>query len=701
VRAFAGDLVVRAGDPASSVFALLRGRLRAESESGAVLAELSAGELVGEVTLLAGGRRSASVRVIEDAELLELDATRLREALAGHPTVLNQLAEAARHRLRRSQLARRLPQLLGAIDPDALHEIDRQVSWRTLRGGEVLFRAGDAPDGAYVLVSGRLRVSVVAADGERTVGELAPGETVGELALLTGEPRTATVCAIRDSELAHISDEAFLRLIAGRPTALRQVGRYVVERMRLESDGRRTASRAVKAIAIAPASPGVSLERFTAELVRALGALGRVRWLSARHVDSELGQEGIAHAAPDTPADTRLSHWLGELEAAHEFLLYETDPELTSWTVRALRQADHVLLVADPARTPGPLALVDTQHGADRSLALLHPKHESIFSGTARWLEALDVFAVHHVREQHLLDFARLARLMAGRAVALVLGGGGARGFAHIGVVRAFEELGLPIDLVGGTSMGAIIAGGVAMGLRSGDLLQECQQRFSRIFDPTLPLVALLAGRRVREALEAGFGGREIEDLPIPFFCVSTDLSHARETVHERGPLWRAVRASISLPGVLPPVAQDGSVLVDGGLLNNIPVDVMLRRARGGHVIAVDVSPEEDLAGAEQGSGELSGWRVLWQRLNPFLRDEQAAPHIASVLMRSTVVASLLRSRDRLEEASLYLRIPAADWRLLDFRSIEAIAERGYSAATGPLREWARARSPGARAAAP
>ncbi len=695
VRVFAGELLVRAGDPAASVFALLRGRMQAEGEGGSVLAELGPGSLVGEVTLLAGGHRSADVRALEDSELLEIDAEPLRDALEAHPEALRRLAAEARARLLRSQLVRRLTQLVGSLDPESLARLESEIEWRALGGGECLFRSGDPASGAYVLVSGRLRVSLPEAGGERAIGELVPGEMVGELALLTGEPRTATVTAIRDSELAHVSEATFLRLIASRPTALRQVGRYVVERMRREGGARRAARQQIRALALVPASSRLDLQSFARQLARALGGFGKVRWLSAGHVDAELGRPGIANASGDHPAAIRLTHWLDELEVAHDFLIYQADAEGSAWSERSLRQADHVLLVADSSEPAAPFDHPGGKALADRSLALLHPTQATSYLESARWLDALGVTELHHVRAERSEDFERLARTLTGRALSLVLGGGGARGFAHIGVVRALEELRLPIDLVGGTSMGAIIAGGVAMGLRSAEMLEVCRRLFARIFDPTLPLVALLAGRRIREALESGFGAREIEDLPIPFFCVSTNLSRARETIHARGRLARAVRASISLPGILPPVAAEGDVLVDGGLLNNLPVDVMARRARGGRVIAVDVTPEEDRASFE---GELeesvSGWRLLAQRMNPFLRGPQAVPHIASVLMRSTVVASLSRGREQAESASLYLRIPATDWRLLDFRSIDAIAERGYAETLERLRGWSAALSP-------
>jgi predicted acylesterase/phospholipase RssA len=318
---------------------------------------------------------------------------------------------------------------------------------------------------------------------------------------------------------------------------------------------------------------------------------------------------------------------------------------------------------------------------------LLHPAGVRPH-GTARWLAARSVDRHFHVREGRDDDVARLARLLTGSAIGLVLGGGGARGFAHLGALRALEEAGVPIDFVGGTSIGAIIAAGPALGLDAGEALEMCRRRFSGLFDVTLPLVSLLTGRRISDNLEAVLGGTDIEDLVLPYLCVATNLSRAQAVVHQRGSLFRAVRSSISLPGVLPPVSIDGDLYVDGGLLDNLPIEVMAA-ACGGPVVAIDVSPEEDLRSDLDLLGAVSGWQVLWQRLNPFARPLEV-PYIPSVLMRSVVVGSLVRERERRASglAGLYVKMPVAGFRLLEFGAIEAIAECGYRASAEPVRKW-------------
>jgi CRP-like cAMP-binding protein/predicted acylesterase/phospholipase RssA len=636
LHAPSGELVVREGDPAGTVLALAQGRLQVLSETGTVLTVLEPGALVGEVTLLVGGRRTATVRTLEDASLFEIDAAALRAVLDRSPERLRELSLRARRGLRRSQFARRLAELLGEPDSAALREIEREVEWITLRGGETLFRAGDSGGGAYLLLSGRLRVALPDPAGERVLGELAPGETVGELGLISGEPRSASVTAIRDSEVAKLTDAAFRGILVRHPSALRQVGRYVVERLRAQPD--RSLAAGIRSLALLPGEGIPEPDALAHELAAAFRALGSVRLLSSTSVDAELARSGIAQAAADDPADTRLSQWLGELEATHDFVLYQADSEPSPWRARCLRQADHVLAVADASRLPARAALRDGGDAAERSLLLLRSGEAAAPGTTARWLDALELPRAWQAGARRSEDLSRLARILAGRAAGLVLTGGGTRGFALLGVLRALEELGVPIDLVGGTSMGAVIGAGVARGLRASEVLDTCRRFYAPIFDPMRPSAALLGGPRLREALEADFGELDIEDLPLPYFCVSTHPAPEPDVVRDRGRLRHAVHASLSLPGVLAPPGEERELLLDEGILNHVPAAEMARRARGGRVIAAD--------------------------------------------------ASLIGSRGPLAAETFYLRLPVSTFDPGELRSIEAIAERGYRAAIGPLRAW-------------
>jgi predicted acylesterase/phospholipase RssA len=595
-----------------------------------------------------------------------------------------------------AQLAEHLAGLFAAADPGVLAEIEANAEWISLAGGEILFRRGDPGDAAYIVISGRLRI----VDGAQTLNEVGAGETLGEMALLSGESRSASVRAVRDSLLARLPAAAFNRLVQRHPSVLRRITGHLVDRLRRHNAVPERGQSGARTLAIVPAGAHASIEGFVRQVVAALGAHGPTAHLDRARVDRALGRDGIAECAETETDSVRLVDWLNEHELSHRFVVYEGTPAAARWTERAERQADHVVFVATAGsdcdtsgieryladRAPG-------AHGSRASLVLLRPTGSIPPAGTASVLDRCRPDAHYHVAMDSPADFARLARCLAGAGIGLVLGGGGARGFAHLGVLRALAEAGVPVDWVGGTSIGAIIAALVAQRVSPAAAHALCRRHFRALRDPTLPLVSLLAGRRIRARLHDAFGELAIEDLPLPYLCVSTNLSRAAQAVHCRGPLVRAIRASISLPGILPPVRLETDLHVDGGLVNNLPIDVMAARPEIGAVIAVDVSTDLEMSAPPGFEPELSGWRVLWDRFNP-RAGRARAPTIMSVLTRSSFVASVYWARERrtAELASLYLRVPVADMRLLAFERIDDIAVRGYEATAQPIQEWWTAR---------
>ncbi len=575
------------------------------------------------------------------------------------PGIVAARLDSVQSRLRHSQLATHLAGLFDAADPGALAEIEAEAEWVSLEGGEILFERGDEGDAAYIVISGRMRI----VDGARALNEIGPGETLGEMALLSGEPRGATVLAMRDSLLARLPAELFNRLVQRHPSMLRRIAVLLVERLRSAAAFPAPARASVRTVAVVPANGHAQAASLTRRLVEALAVHGEALHLDAQRVDRELGRAGIAGCADGDPDSVRLVAWLNEQELRHRFVLYECGTESAPWSARAIRQADHVLYVADAGGEHAPVVerhrvqRTARAHAPRSSLVLLRPASRTLPTGTAACLDGAGIDAHYHVAMDSPADFARLARCLAGKGIGLVLGGGGAKGFAHIGVVRALAESGVPIDWVGGTSIGSIIGAFVAQQAPADDVLARCRQHFRSLRDPTLPIVALLEGRRIRGRLEDAFGALAIEDLPLPYLCVSTNLSRAAQAVHERGSLVHAIRASISLPGILPPMRLGADLHVDGGLMNNLPIDVMAAKPEIGAVIAVDISADSEMAAPAGFEPELSGWRVLWERFAPHA-DRARPPTIMSVLTRSTFVASVHWGRERrtTELASLYLK---------------------------------------------
>ena len=554
--------------------------------------------------------------------------------------------------------------------------------------GDVVIAQGDPGDGLYLVLSGRLRVSVAAGGSEHVLHDLTRGAMAGEIALLSKRRRSATVRAVRDSDLLMLRASSFEALVERAPALLGQMARLLVDRL-LAVDRPQSSRPGSRTIVVVPAGRSASPAAMVAEQLRArLDRTGSVVPLDADIVGQHLGA-GAAQRGPGDPGRNELIGWLHAAERGHDYVVYQTDAEDTAWTQLCLSQSDVALLTSNATGDPR-LGAVEAHALATRSLRCeLVLVHRSDPSGTSRWLEDRPVADFHHLRSGHPEDMARLARMVTGTACGVVLSGGGSKGFAHLGVLRALEEAGVPIDVVGGTSIGAAMGALCAQGFADEQRVERAVTAFTRsggIFRPTLPLVALSSGRRVDRLLMEYFGRDLIEDLPRRFFCVSASLTRAQEVIHERDELWHAIRASLSLPGIFPPVYADGDLLVDGAALENVPVDAMRARIGSGPVVAVDLFQDVEPVTSAPFDPGLSGWRVLGRRLN-LLAPPQPVPSVFDILTRSTGLSGVRRKRATLADDRvdllLHPRLPAIG--ALDFKAGAALIEVGYRHAAEAL----------------
>ena len=690
----AGEVLLRKGEQAHSLYVVVAGLLRATTvqDDGRelTLSEFGRGEMAGEMAILAGGGvYSATVSAAEDAVLVRVPRAAFERIAKSAPKAVREMAGGIRRRLARDQLAVGLPRLFGPLDEIMLKFVEERVEWVRLHAGKTLFAAGDKGEELYFVLGGRLRA--VAGDG-RVLNEMTRGESVGEIALLTGESRTATVVAVRDSDLVRVSRRAFDEIVEKYPGVMQTIARIVIQRLRAK-EGLGASEKTGKCIAVLSAGADYATAKFTERLVAALGSLGPTLHLSAPRLDTLLNRPGIAAADEDDAAGIRLTAWLDEQESHHHFLIYESDGTDSPWTRRCLRQADEILLVADAGSDPVPDALEKSLLGAKdsiskarQSLVLLHPDGSRLPSGTSRWFAGRNVERNFHIRLDTEHDFRRVARCLGGVAIGLVLGGGGARGLAHIGVMRALREAGIAIDMIGGTSMGAVMASLAAMGQDWKQMLETNREAWLHIKphkEYSLPFISLIRSRRLDSMARQIWGEVEIEDLWLGFFCVSCNLSTSATVIHERGPLWKAIRASASLPGVFVPVLSDGDILVDGGLVNNLPGDVMRERSCR-TVVVVDVGSEQKFT---FGLPEFpSPWQFLRSRIFPFSKRIEV-PHIVDVLIRTTDVASSQKTRDVKRTADLCLRPPIDGYGALQFEALDEIAEVGYRYAKEKIEE--------------
>jgi predicted acylesterase/phospholipase RssA/CRP-like cAMP-binding protein len=692
----AGATLVHQGEDAKELFVILEGELEITlPANGAVLRRVGPGGVIGEVSLALGGKRTASASAVAFTRVLALSQPDFERVLADHPSMSAPLTRLVAERTRRGKAAGFLRELFGDLQPDEIDAIERQVNWVHLPSGRELVRAGGAPEMAYLVVVGRLRAAG-SDDTASGIDEFGPGQWVGEMAVLTGVPHGSTIYAVRDTELLGLSQPVFESLIADHPRAMRETTRAFAGRVQARLAGAVATRAKTKTIAVLPASPSVDLAPFVHELVATLSSWDKTIHLTAKTVDELLNKPGISSVAVDEPAHLRLASWLLEQEDRHGFVVYEAGSEWSEWTERSIRNADHILTVTNGS---GATALSEverrlaTQFEVGRaprqSLVLLQAGSGDRFPGTARFLAPRNVDGHFHVRRGVRGDVARVARLLTERSVCVVLGGGGSRGYAHLGLLRAMRELSIPVDAIGGTSVGAVIAVAHGVGSSVEEIMRVLPPGLTRSFtNVTLPVVSLLSAKVTMEVLHELVGTLDLEDLATPVFCVSTNLTRGGEVVHRRGSIAMAVRASTAIPGMFPPVPWNDELLVDGGIANNIPVDTMAALYQGS-VIALDVMPEVGLQASDDLSPSLSGWTAARRRFNPFDQGKKQ-PDILDILFRSATAASksIERAERSARAAALYLRPTISRWNIADFKNAAPVVEEGYAGTVNQLRTW-------------
>ena len=588
-----------------------------------------------------------------------------------------------------------LDDFLGNLDSAALALLTQQLTWMELPGGQPLMTQGERGDAMFVLVSGRLRVSITGDDGcERVVREITRGQVVGEMSLFTDEPRSATVVAVRDSVLVRLGKSEFNHLLATSAAVSIALTRQIIRRLRTQ--GQRSGLDRPVAIGLLPVSDGISgaaLADFAEQLAAGLRQVGTVAVLDAAGLEARAGVPGLAsRPASDTDATRRIAVCLDEVESAHAFVLLLADPTPTSWTQRCSRHCDELLLLA-LADAPPQLHATELEclvkrparTDAAEILVLMHPPQRLSPAATNLWLQRRPLAGHVHIRTGQAADMARLARLVSRTGVGLVLAGGGARGAAHAGVYRALVERGVPIDAVGGTSMGAVFGALMAMGAEPKTVIDTFAGHFAA--NPTgdftlLPMLSLIKGARLRgmmhrtEQALSGQTGLGIEDTWKSYYCVATNYSQAREDVLRHGLLVDAVMASCAIPGALPPVLRNGDLLCDGGTFNNFPVDVMRGQWGIGKVIGVDLSfdkPRHIELDALPGP-----WALLRDRLRPDTQRRYRLPSLTNYLMNVTSLYSTSRQRESRQLADIYLKPALPKIGMLQWNRYETAVQLGY-----------------------
>ena len=535
----------------------------------------------------------------------------------------------------------------------------QEAAWFSLPGGRVLFHAGEEADRLYFVLAGRLGV-VQRAEGQEPqfLGVIRPGEPAGEMAMIAGTAHTATVVALRDSELMAMPRSAFLQAIQRDPAIMAELAHLMILRARHTGGGSAGEPAVFGFIGLCP---GAQVRELVDKIEAAVTALG------------------YAVAAAGAEVQSAPTEWFSNLEERHDIVLYAAEHEDIGWKAIVGRQVDRLFCVGLGDRpapsSPQGFAAPPLLEQRLVDLIMVQPPGQALPLNTQPWIEAARASRHFHMRRDDSADLARIARILTGQSVGLVLSGGGARAYAHIGAIRALHETGTPIDFLGGTSMGGIIAAGIAMGWSDEELEWRIRKAFvetNPLDDIAFPLIAMTRGEKVRERLAEHFGDVLIPDLWLPFFCVSTDLTAGNYRVHRRGLLREALRASIALPGILPPVSQGGHVLVDGAVTKNMPSDIM-RSMQLGPIVGVDVAEARGLT-AEDIEAPPSTWRWLMSG------EWRKGPPIVSVLMRAATISTNHEQAAARAFTDILIAPDIGPVEIQDWKAYDPAVEAGYRA---------------------
>uniref|UniRef100_A0AAX7STN0 lysophospholipase n=1 Tax=Astatotilapia calliptera TaxID=8154 RepID=A0AAX7STN0_ASTCA len=727
----AGSVVGHQGDQDVSVAFVISGLLHVyqrmiDREEETLLFVTHPGELVGHLAVLTGEPLIFTVRAHRDCTYLSISKAHFYEIMREEPRVVLNVAHTVVKRM-----------------SPFVRQIDFALDWMAVEAGRAVYRQGDKSDSTFIVLSGRLRSVIAKDDGKKELaGEYGRGDLIGVVEALTHMNRATTVHAVRDSELAKLPEGALNSIKRRYPQVVTRLihllGQKILGNMQqvtgplaARSLGLHTPTSKwdagnpvsnLSTVAILPVSEEVPLTAFTLELQHALCGIGPTLLLTSDNIKQRLGS-----AALDSVHEYRLSSWLGQQEDIHRIVLYQSDPSLTPWTQRCIRQADCIIIVGlgEQEPTVGELErmLESSAVRAQKQLVLLHREDGPPPRGTAEWLNMRSWISRHHhlccprrvfsrrslpkLRELYQRvfekcpdrhsDFSRLARILTGNSIALVLGGGGARGCSQVGILRALNEAGIPVDMVGGTSIGSFMGALYAeeksisrMRVRAHEWAMGMTSYFKKILDLTYPVTSMFSGASFNSSISSVFKNKQIEDLWLPYFNITTDITASAMRVHTDGSLWRYVRASMSLSGYLPPLCdpKDGHLLMDGGYINNLPADVA--RSMGAKVvIAIDVGSRDETNLTNYGD-YLNGWWLLWKRFNP-LAEKVKVLNMAEIQTRLAYVCcvrqlELVKDSDYCE----YIRPPIDRYGTLEFGKFDEIAEVGYQHGKTLFDVWQR-----------
>jgi predicted acylesterase/phospholipase RssA len=568
----------------------------------------------------------------------------------------------------------------GGVSTRSLRSLVKKFLPTPIKSGEYVMKQGEVGNSLYLVMHGRLRIFETQELGQNELGEIGPGEFIGEVALLTGSTRIVSAFAIRDSVLLKLNREDFFTFTKNHYNQMIEIVKHTIMRLK----NKNYINKRLHTFCLMPAGESNHLRAFSNTFINILG--GKTLYLTQHNIKKKLKTAGIDIS--ESGGYEKMTQWLNDQEKIYRYIIYESGPELNSWSKLCIRQADKALLIANTNApcdlNPLETYLYENSH-CTKTLVILQDSGITLPLNTRRWLKQRSLQSHHHVRLDNAETVIRLRRYLCNESISLVLGGGGARGLGHIGAYKAFVERNIPIDCVGGTSSGAVMGALIAMNYSVEEIIENIKKKVidnKKLFQYTLPIYSVISGKPIARTLSSLLGkDTRTEDLWRRFFCVATCLSSLEERVLTEGLLWKNIRASLSIPGIFPPISTpEAELLVDGAVMNNLPVDLMETFSNNGYVISVNVSGKPKITSTALPNGWISPWHALNQRFSV-----KKLPTIPEIMLEAGMICSgqhqvLMRKR-----SDLNIDCFTENFSLLDFKAFDALIKLGYETTMNAL----------------
>jgi NTE family protein len=561
-----------------------------------------------------------------------------------------------------------LLRLFGNLEEGLITQILENGKSLELETGTFLFHQGDKDNSLYIVISGRFRALVKLEDSVmHALGDIGEGEPIGEFALFMAEPRSASVVAIRKSIVLELKESQYLDIVSKHPEFSSKLTRFVVNRLRRNALQQHLETSA-KNIAVINLQSDNDISEYTDAVKKEFESLD----VSIQILDHE------SHANLETQT---MYNALEEHKGLNFLVCSDAD---LNWSKQCIIYADLVVLATDFYAESDIQAIekhldLYSQNILNKKiyLLLLHPENAKFPENTRRWFIDRKIDLHIHYRKNHDRDIGRFSRILANKAVGLVLGGGGAKGFAHLGVIKALVEEGVAIDFLGGTSAGALY--GLTAAFCDFDIdkidfySKDSAQSKLTTNDFTFPIVSFMSGKKMSNYLKKMIGESHLEDFWVGSYCVSTNYSNATSRVHDIGLAWKQIGASMAIPGIYPPVVIDNQLHVDGGVVDNLPIETMYKYPVS-HIIAISLTQlKSQLVDFDETP---SAGSILWDKITG--TKKYRLPNITSILVNSLTLNSRQKQEMSKSGVAVYLEMDLKGIGMMDDTKWKEIVQKGH-----------------------